>query len=330
MIVVMFHLGFCLFHVDRAAAYSEQDPMILKCGIATPPNDMESRTINRLGDLVEERTNGRIKFKYFFGGSLIKKPQFADAVARGIADISSGPASFLTGKIPELSVFELYGSYSLDNYREMAQAVEPVLREIFAKRGVYIPYQFYSGGAIFCHKKKFLKTPQDWQGQKLRVPGRWLSTLAKGWGASTVFMAPAELYIALQRGVIDGYALIYDIVNGLKLYEVSPYIVETGLSFNISIETMNLKKWNSLTKEDQKIFDQACQEVIEWNYDFTLKHYDTLKKDIQSKGAKIYYLTPEQRKLFVKDTYALYPEVRKISGPLGNKLIDILEDFRIK
>ncbi|MFH1488969.1 MAG: hypothetical protein ABII06_08705, partial [Pseudomonadota bacterium] len=118
-------VGFAFLFAGSSMAYDEKDPMILKCGIDNPPMDMKSRTIKRIGDLVQERTNGRIQFKYFFGGSLIKKPQYVDAVSKGIADISTGPVSFVTGKIPELSIFEVYGSYKLDQALEMEAAVEP-------------------------------------------------------------------------------------------------------------------------------------------------------------------------------------------------------------
>ena len=114
-----------------AFAYSENDPMILKCGIANPPGDMKAKAIKRLGDMVGERTNGRIEFKYFYGASLITKPQYVDAVARGIAHISTGPVSFVTGKIPELSIFEIYGAYEINRFIEMKEAVEPLLTKLF-------------------------------------------------------------------------------------------------------------------------------------------------------------------------------------------------------
>jgi TRAP-type C4-dicarboxylate transport system substrate-binding protein len=311
-----------------ASAYSEKDPMVLKCGIDNPPGDMKSRTIKRLGDFVEQRTNGRIKFQYFYGGSLIAKPQYVDAVAKGIADISTGPVSFITGKIPELSIFEVYGSYKLDKHLEMQEAVEPLLTKLFEEKGVHHVMLQLTGSTIFPHKTKFLKKPEDWKGQKMRLAGRWQSTLGKMWGASPVFMVPGDLYIALQRGVIDGYMLIYDIVYGLKLYEVSPYIMDSGFSNNIENVTMNLKKWNALSKTDQEIFNAAVQEIKPWNYYETLKYYDYLKKDMISKGAQIYYLTPEEKNLYLKDAFALWPELRKISGPIGNKFMDILKNFK--
>src|SRR4030042_5599157 len=112
---------------NSSFAYSEKDPMVLKCGIDNPPGDMKSRTIKRMGDFIEQRTNGRFKFQYFYGGSLINKTQFIDGVAKGIADISTGPVSFVTGKIPELSIFEVYGSFKLEKHLEMQEAVEPAL-----------------------------------------------------------------------------------------------------------------------------------------------------------------------------------------------------------
>jgi C4-dicarboxylate-binding protein DctP len=251
-----------------------------------------------------------------------------EAVAKGIADISTGPVSFVTGKIPELSIFEVYGSYKIDKHLEMQEAVEPTLRELFEQKGVHHVMLQLTGSTVFPHKTKFLKKPEDWKGQKMRLGGRWQSTLGAKWEASPVFMVPGDLYIALQKGVIDGYMLIWDIIYGLKLYEVAPYIMDSGFSNNIENVTMNLQKWNTLTKADQEIFNQGIKEVKPWNYHETLRYYEELKKDILSKGGKIYYLTPEEKRLYLKDAFSLWPEVEKISGPIGKKFMDILKNFK--
>ena len=323
-------ISFTMIFSGLVCAYDEKNPLILKAAIDNPPGDMKAVTIKRIGDLVEERTNKRVQFKYFYGSSLISKPQFVDAVARGIADISTGPVSFVTGKLPELSIFEVYGAYKLDKFLEMQEAVTPTLRDFFSGKNIYPLFIQYSGSCVFADKTKFVKTPADWKGQKMRLAGRWQSTLGKEWGASPVFMPPSDLYLALQRGVIDGYMLIWDIIYGLKLNEVAPYNVDTEFSNNLEVVTMNLDKWNTLSKTDQEILSQTVDEVKPWTYRETLKHYDALKKDIVSKGGKIHVSTPEEKSLFLKDAFALYPEVRKVSGPVGNKFIDILEKFREK
>ncbi len=321
-------IGITVALSGSAFAYSKEDPMVFKCAIDNPPFDVKARTIKRLGDMVTERTNGRIVFKYFYGASLIKKPAFVDGVSKGIADISTGPISFVTGKIPSLSPFEIYGAYDLSRKLEMAKEVQPLLIEVFKEKQVYPLMQQFTGNCIFTHKEKFLNAPSDWQGAKMRLAGRWQSTLGKMWGASPVFLPPPELYLACQRGVIDGFMLIYDITYGLKLYEVTPYITDTTFSNNVEIITMNLKKWNSLTKEDQKILMDAVAEIEPWNMTETLNVVEKIKKDIIAKGGKIHTLSNEEKKRYLKDSYSLWPEVEKVSGETGKQFMNILEKYR--
>jgi TRAP-type C4-dicarboxylate transport system substrate-binding protein len=313
-----------------AFSYSEKDPLVLKAAIDNPPGDMKARTIKHFGDLVEQRTHGRIKFEYFFGGSLIKKPQYVEAVARGIADISTGPVSFVTGKLPELSIFEVYGAYRLDKHLEMEKAVEPLMTEYLKTKGIHHVLIQYSGSVVFPHKSKFLRSPEDWKGQKIRLGGRWQSELGKKWGASPVFLSPGELYVALQKGVIDGYMLIWDIIYGLKLHEVAPFHADTNFSNNVENVTMNLKKWEAMTKEDQAIFTAAVNETKPWTFKETVKYYEDVKKGVLEKGGKIHELTPQERSNYLKDAYSLYPEVEKVSGSVGKKFMDVLEQFRDK
>lgn len=326
--ILVFAVSITLAFSGTLFAYSKKHPMVLKCGIANPQMDIKARTIKRLGDMITEKTHGRIKFEYFYGASLIKKPAFVDAVARGIADISTGPISFVTGKMPELSPFEIYGAYDLSKHLQMIKAVRPLLIKSFTAKGVYPIFEQFTGNCIFAERNKFLKTPADWKGLKMRLAGRWQSTLGKMWGASPVFMPPADLYLACQRGVIDGFMLIYDITYGLKLYEVAPYITDTTFSNNIEIVTMNLRKWKSLTKEDKKIFRDCADELEPWNMKETLAVDEKIKKEMVKKGAKIYVLNAAEKKAYLKDSYSLWPEVAKVSGPMGREFMKILEQYR--
>ena len=321
-------IGLTMAFSGSALAYSKDKPLLFKCSIDNPEKDVKARTIKRFGDLVTERTGGKITFKYFYGGSLTKKPQFVDAVSKGIADIATGPISFITGKIPELSPFEIYGAYDLSKKLALDKEIKPLLIEVFGAKGVYPLMNQYTGNTIFTHKEKFVKKPSDWQGAKMRLGGRWQSTLGKMWGASPVFLPPPDLYLAAQRGVIDGFMLIYDITYGLKLYEVTPYITDTELSNNIEVVTLNLKKWKALTNEDRKIFEDTAIEVEKWNMEETMNVLKFIKKDIVAKGGKIHVSTDAEKAAYVKDSYSLWPEVEKASGEMGKKFIEILKKYK--
>jgi TRAP-type C4-dicarboxylate transport system substrate-binding protein len=311
-----------------AVAYDEKDPMILKCGIDNPPQDIKSLTIKRLGDLVEQGTKGRIKFQIFYGGSLIPKPQFVDGVSKGIADISHGPGGFVSGKIPALYPFEVFGAINFDKFNEIQKAIDPVMIKLFESKNIRPILTMYNPDTVFAHRTKFLKGPEDWKGQKVRMSGRFQSALSAKWGASPVFMPPGELFLALQRGTIDGYQLIVDIIAGFKLYEVSPYLTIPNFSNNIEFVTMNLTKWNAMTEADRAVFQRSLEEVKTWMIPASKKEMDALKANMASKGAKIYYTTREEDRAYLKDSFAAWAQVREASGPIGNEFCDILEKFR--
>ena len=323
--VISITLLFC----GSAQAYSEEKPMVIKAGCINPAQDIESRLIKRLGDMVEQRSMGRIKFQYSYSGSLFPPPQFVEAVSKGIGDISNGPTAFAR-KIPALNIFSVYGTYKNGIWPEIEKAVEPTLLKIFEEHGIHLLMSWDSGPALFDHKTKYLKSPEDWKGQRIRVPGRWLAAVGKKWGGSPVFMPPPELYLALQRGVIDGCMLPWHITNSFKIYEVAPYITHADFSNSLAIMPMNLKKWNALTKTDQDIFNKAINELRPWHNENMKKEFASIRENLVSKGVKIYDLTPAEKAAYLKDPFAQWPEVREVSGPLGNELADILMKYREK
>jgi len=85
---------------------------------------------------------------------------------------------------------------------------------------------------VFPHKSKFLKKPEDWKARRSGWAGDG-SRNRKEVGSEPCVLASGELYIALQKGIIDGYMLIWDIINGLKLYEVAPFHVDSEFSNNV-------------------------------------------------------------------------------------------------
>ena len=310
-----------------ASAYSKEKPMVIRVGCINPAPDIECQLITSLGKIVEKESDGRIKFQFSYSGSLFPPPQLVEAVARGIGDISNGPTAFAR-KIQALNIISVYGSYRNGEWLEHEKLLMPTLQKIFKENGIHLLMSWGSGATLFNHKRKFLKSPADWKGQKIRVPGRWLAAVGKKWGASPMFMAPPELYLALQRGVLDGVMLPWHITNVFKIYEVAPYVTHAYFSNSLSIMPMNLKKWNALTKQDQEIFNNAIDYLRPLHDKNLKKEFADIRAKMESKGVKIYDLTKAEMAEYLKEPFAQWPEVRKVSGPLGNELMDIMMQTR--
>ena len=91
---------------------------------------------------------------------------------------------------------------------------------------------------------------------------------------------------------------------------------------------MNLKKWNALTEEDQEIFNNAIDYLRPLHDKNLKKEFAEIRAKMESKGVKIYDLTKAEMAEYLKEPFAQWPEVRKVSGPLGNELIDIMMQTR--
>lgn len=106
-------------------------------------------------------------------------------------------------------------------------------------------------------------------------------------GASTVTMPPAEIYTALDKDVIDGFAFTTSGIIGTRFYEVSKYIVRPAFGFGTLPILMNLTAWNKLPEPDKKILlDEGRKASDKWMTDLTKIIADE-ERELVAKGLTI-------------------------------------------
>lgn len=92
----------------------------------------------------------------------------------------------------------------------------------------------------------------SFKGLKIRAL-RTVSPLIKSLGGIPVVLPSGDVYTALQKGIIDGAAVITFGIIDLKWHEVTNYLVRPTFGSISGIILMNLKKYNSLPHHEQKI-----------------------------------------------------------------------------
>ena len=121
--------------------------------------------------------------------------------------------------------------------------------------GEIVGFNYYSSNYFFT--KGPLNTLADFKGVKTRTHSNVLSDLIGengGLGANPQTMAFADVYPALERGVLDGAVTCGSCAVGQKWFEVTDYL--TGPlpgTFAQTFVTFNGKEWNSLPADFQKI-----------------------------------------------------------------------------
>lgn len=112
-----------------------------------------------------------------------------------------------------------------------------------------------SGYHIFL--KEPLSDKNDWAGRKIRGTLSYHGVI-KMLGGSPVVLPGGQIYTALEKGVIDGAAWPAAGMLSMKHYEVAKYKVRPTFGTTNTGFWINLDKWKKLSKEDQKILEDAA------------------------------------------------------------------------
>jgi TRAP-type C4-dicarboxylate transport system substrate-binding protein len=211
---------------------------------------------------VEERTNGRVKVNFYPASTLTPAPQTYDSVIRGIADVGQGAMGYTQGRFPLSEVLDL--PLGLKNAEIATKLGNAFYNKFKPKELDEVKFlAFATTGPGLIHTKKPVRKLEDLAGLKIRQSGGMGVKVLKELGAVPVVIPMGDTYDALQKGTIEGIAIVPDAIESWKLYEVLDY---TTMNYRTSVApsgyiVMNKNKWNSLPPDIQKIIEKVSEET---------------------------------------------------------------------
>ena len=212
---------------------------------------------------VELLTEGRIKIRVFPGGTLGSPLKVTETVKTGVAEAGHNWPGYDWG-IDKTAV--LFGGYagSMGPERSIqwfyqGGGIELYRQWRLEKFGVIgIPCAF-SSTELFLHSRKPVRSLADFKGLKIRTAGAW-AEIAQKLGASTVILPGAEVYAALERGVVDATEWSSPSVNlSAGFHKVAKYIVIPGIHQPYAMVEceINKKAWGGLSNRDKTLVQLA-------------------------------------------------------------------------
>jgi tripartite ATP-independent transporter DctP family solute receptor len=279
----------------------------------------------RWGDLVRQRTNGRINIKMYPGTSLVAGDQTREfsAIRQGVIDLAIGSTINWSPQIRQLNLFSL--PFLMPDYAAIDSLTQgEVGKDIFAileKAGV-VPLAWGENGfREVTNSKRPIRTPADMKGLKFRVVGSplFLDTFT-ALGANPTQMSWADAQPALASGAVDGQENPLTIFTAAKLHTVGQKNVTLwGYVADPLIFVVNKDVWASWSKEDQAIVRQTAIEAGKYCIDLAREGMTgsdpAIQKTIAGFGVNIVKLSPEERAAFVKVTRPVYEKWAKQIGP---------------
>ena len=278
----------------------------------------------RWGDLVRERTQGRINIKMYPGTSLVGGDQTKEftALRQGTIDLAIGSTINWSPQIKELNLFSM--PFLMPDHKAIDALTQgPVGKKIFdllAARDV-VPLAWGENGfREVSNSKRAIRTPEDMKGLKLRVVGSPLfNDTFSALGANPTQMSWADAQPALSTGAVDGQENPLTIFTVAKLHTVGQkYVTLWGYVADPLIFVVNKTVWASWTPADQKIVREAAEQAAKENIVAARKGIiapdESVLKEIEGLGVTITRLTPDAFKAFQAATRPVYEKWAKQIG----------------
>ena len=228
----------------------------------------------RLEAMVERVSGGNFTLKFFEPGALVPALECFDAASKGSVESCFTTAGYHTGKHPSLAFFTAvpFGPGFGEYFAWMIYGGGKDLQnEIYARSDLYSMDCNMIGPETSGWFKKPVELLDQLKGLKMRFFGLGAQVMQK-MGVSTQLLAGADIYPALERGVID--ATEFSMPNmdiDLGFYQVAKYNYYPGWHQQSSIGEllMNKAAWEALDDQNKAILRSVVR----------LEHLRQLRRD---------------------------------------------------
>lgn len=232
---------------------------------------------------IEKETNGRVKIKPYWGGSIIGGKDAMEELRQDAVDIAFvNPSTSRSGyAILKASYLFFYGA----DQKVGGKVFKELLKEFpeIEKEYVGLKVLAWGGSTHQLVSRKPVRKIDDLKGMRLKVVGD-ISASLKDLGVEGMSISAADVYVGLQKGILDGVLTPVEALESLKFAEVAKYV--TLINFYRShsgTRMMNLGKWNSLPPDIQKVFENN----IEWYGQETDAEFDRRNQHAIESGKKL-------------------------------------------
>lgn len=291
---------------------------------------------NGFAENVKLLTNGKVIFQTFPAGTIGSALKVTETVQKKVAPAGHSWAGYDWG-IDKTSV--LFGGYV------GSPGIEAHLHWLYQGGGLELWKQWrmekFNVVALNCgahsdeihmHSRKPVRTIEDLKGLKLRTTGAWLE-IAASLGASPVTMAGAEVYPALERGVVDAIEWATPSINySLGFHKIAKYIILPGVHQPAATLECLIDKatWDAFDSHTKAMIEAAAkQTTLDSWMKINANDNDALAK-YKAEGVEVINVEPSYITAVRKATIEWEDKTAAAEGAWFAKVLKHQRDFMVR
>jgi TRAP-type C4-dicarboxylate transport system substrate-binding protein len=235
----------------------------------------------------EKKGDDELKIKVVASPHIVPVELLLKATARGGVDMMQGPGILWRDIIPVADIefglplaYKIKGETGFERQAELIRkylfksGVVEVLREAYARHGVYLLDFHTYGPAPYVLSIEPLKTLADMKGKKIRTGG-YTPLFLNGVGMQGVPISTKGTYKALKEAAVDAAEADLNELMNRKWYEVAPYWIRGGENDqSIGHILVKLKTWENLSLRKKRALERAGSAYWEATVKAYKKEFD--------------------------------------------------------
>lgn len=287
------------------------------------PRDLAAK---KFAEVLKDKTGGRIEVQVAPAAQLGDDAAMVTALRTGALDMSANSQGAVSAAVPEYAAFGMPFLFSspADAFKLLDGPLGDELAEASAKKGLILLGTWDNGIRQMTNSKRPINTVADMDGLKMRVPpDATLVDIMEALGAESQQIKFAELYVALQQGVVDGQENPLVNFEASKLYEVQKYLAMTNHQFQMTPFLISKRTWDKLGDEDRQAIQAAADEATALQRKLSQEADEKLLTELKEKGVEV--TTPDKAE-FAKATSSV--DEKWLASPIGPYVKKVLEAGR--
>lgn len=284
--ILLLAFALSVFSTDAMA----QERIVLRASDIHPGDYPTVMAVARMGEFLDEWTDGRITIKIYSSGQLGNEKDALQLTIFGGIDITRVSLSPLNSIASETTVLTL--PFIFRSVEHMHKVVDgPIGDEVLATLEPHglIGLTYYDAGArSFYNVKRPIHSPEDMIGLKIRVMNSPLAVaMVEALGANATPMDFGQVYESLVLGAIDGGENNWPSYEMTRHYEPAPYYTLTQHTMVPEVLVMSEHRWQRLTSEDQALVRKAARLSAPYMRELWLTREEEARARVESAGVQI-------------------------------------------
>jgi tripartite ATP-independent transporter DctP family solute receptor len=298
----------------------------LTLGHGAAPGNPRHEASLKFAELVKAKTSGRIEVQVAPSAQLGDDAAMVTALRTGALDLSANSQGAVAGAVPEYAAYGMPFLFSspAQAFRLLDGPLGKELADKSAEKGLVVLGYWDNGIRQMTNSKRAITSVEDLKGLKMRTPpDATLVDIMQALGAEAQQIKFAELYVALQQGVVDGQENPLMNIHASKLYEVQKHLALTNHQFQMTPLLVSKRTWDRLAAADRKALTDAAGEATALQRKLSQEADDKLLAELKAKGVQV---TTVDKGAFAKATAKV--DEKWLAGPIGPYVKKVIASAR--